>query len=167
MKKLTLAEQLKALGYQESEETKKYNENKKKKEQQQNNKMKKEMKRKAYLDNLYEEREQRKKELNAQPKDKVFNIMALQDMDQVYEITAWIDAISRDHIKADITIVSLNCLCITINGKQYVADHTHVRSDQVKIDPNWKIGDKITFTAKLDRYEYSIKKKYNLTNIEK
>ena len=165
MKKLSLAEQLKALGYQESEETKKYNENKKKKEQQQNNKIKKELERRNRLDKIYEEREQRKKELNAQPKDKIFNMLVSQGIDQEYEITAWIDAISKDHIVAGVTIVSLNCLCITVNGKQYVADHTHLRNDQIKINNNWKIGDKITFKAKLKTYDYGKKKKYELFNM--
>ena len=158
----SLADQLKQLGYKESEETKQYNKEKQRKEQQS---MNKEIRKANEKSRIIEEREERKKRLNAMPKDKVFNIMALQDKNKEYTITAYIDNISHDNYESGVIIVSINCVHITINGKLYVADHTHLRSDKIKINKNWKIGDKIVFTAKLERYTHSTKKKYELVNI--
>ena len=139
--------------------------NKQDKRNNKNNKDKARQQRIAEQQRKIEEREERKKRLNAQPKDKILKMAFTNNKDAVYTLTAYIDSISIDNFDNVTTIVSMNCIYITINGKTYVMDHTHVRGDRVTIDSNWKEDQKITFKAKIQRYDHGKQQKYELINI--
>ncbi len=149
----SLADQLKQLGYKDEREDKNYERILCKKRTK-----------------AIKERKVRKVELDALPKDEVLRLAyETNDDDMVYEITAYVDDINQDKIFEAITVVSINCVHIVINGQLFVADHAHIRSDEIDIDPTWDICDKITFEARVEKYEGRGKKgkrlnKYRLCN---
>lgn len=149
----SLADQLKQLGYKDVREDKNYERILCKKRTK-----------------AIKERKARKVELDPLPKDEVLRFAyETNNDDMVYEITAYVDDINQDMTSEDVTIISVNCVHIVINGQLFVADHAHIRSDEIDIDPTWDICDKITFKARIDKYEGCNKKgkrlnKYRLCN---
>ena len=156
----SLADQLKGIGYIDKYEEERQR-NKQKREQEQQLRKQKQL---AEKQRKFKEREDRKKRLNAQPKDKIFKMAYTNNKDAEYTLTAYIDDISMDKHNNKITIYSMNCISITIDGKTYVMDHTHVRSDRVNADKTWKMDQKITFKAKIRRYNHGTQQKYELIN---
>ena len=156
----SLADQLKGLGYIDKHEEERQLKKQKREQEQQLRKQKQLAEKQRKL----KEREDRKKRLNAQPKDKIFKMAYTNDKDAEYTLTAYIDDISTDKHDNTTTIYSMNCISITINGKTYVMDHTHVRSDRVNADITWKMDKKITFKAKIKRYNHGTSQKYEFIN---
>ena len=156
----TLADQLKGIGYVDKHEE----ERKIKQQKREQEKQMRKQKQLAEKQRKLKEREERKKRLNAQPKDKIFKMAYTNDANAEYTLTAYIDDISTDKHDNVTTIYSMNCIFITINGKTYVMDHTHVRGDRVTVDKTWQMDKKITFKAKIQRYDHGTKQKYEFIN---
>ena len=117
----------------------------------------------------YESREDKQKardeKKGAMDKDKLFKMAYQNNKEQYYQIKGIIDAISRDSRDPNVKIVSLNSIRIRINGKEYIANHTHLRGDKVKLDCRWKKGQEVVLNVKIRRYSHGSKDKYELVNI--
>lgn len=140
----SLADQLKQLGYQDSREDKNY-------ERVLYHKTTKALK----------DGTARKTRLDAQPKDAVLELAYEINKNAIYKITAYVDSIKPDKKYKDITVVSVNCLHIIIDGELFVADHIHLRSDEINIDSTWDINDEIVFEARVDKYRGKGKNRQN------
>lgn len=97
-------------------------------------------------------------------KDELFRIAYEHNKDQYYQVRGIVDAISRDKRDPNVKIVSINSIKIRINGREFVANHTHLRGDRVKLDLKWKKGQEIVFIAKVMPYRHD-SNKFELVNI--
>ena len=109
--------------------------------------------------------ERRDKENGAINKDILFKKAYQYDKDKYYQVTATIDAFGTDKFDHKTKIVSVNTIHIYIDGQHYIANHTHLRGDKVRLDRRWKKGQEITLNVKVRRYAHGTKDKYELVNI--
>ena len=107
---------------------------------------------------------ERDKKNGAISKDELFKIAYENNKDQYYQVRGIVDAISRDKKDPSVKIVSINSIKIRINGKEYIANHSHLRGDRVKLDLKWKKGQEIVFIAKVMPYRHN-NNKFELVNI--
>ena len=116
----------------------------------------------------YESREDKQKERDkrkgAMSKDELFKMAYEYNKDQYYQVKGIIDAISRDSKDPNVKIVSINSIRIKINGKEYIANHSHLRGDRVKLDCRWKKGQEVVIIAKIMPYRNN-NNKFELVNI--
>lgn len=109
--------------------------------------------------------ERRDRENGAINKDILFKKAYQYDKNRYYQITATIDAFGTDKFDHKTRIVSVNTIHIYIDGQHYIANHTHLRGDKVRLDRRWKKGQEITLNVKVRRYAHGTKDKYELVNI--
>ena len=98
-------------------------------------------------------------------KDIVFKKAYEFDNNRYYQVKGTIDAFSTDVQDNSVRIVTINTIHIYIDGVHYIANHTHLRSDRVRLNNKWKKGQKITLYVKIQRYPHGLKEKYELINI--
>ena len=98
-------------------------------------------------------------------KDIVFKTAYQYDPNRYYQVRATIDAFGIDKHDHETRIVSVNTIHIYIDGQHYVANHTHLRGDRVKLNNRWRKGQEITLNVKIQRYPHGNKDKYELINI--
>ena len=87
------------------------------------------------------------------------------DNNKYYRVKGTIDAFGTDVQDNSVRIVTINTIHIYIDGVHYIANHTHLRSDRVRLNNKWKKGQVITLDVKIQRYPYGDKEKYELINI--
>ena len=109
--------------------------------------------------------ERRDRENGAINKDILFKKAYQYDKDKYYQVRATIDAFGIDKFDHKTRIVSVNTIHIYIDGQHYIANHTHLRGDKVRLDRRWKKGQEITLNVKVRRYAHGTKDKYELVNI--
>ena len=109
--------------------------------------------------------ERRDRENGAINKDILFKKAYQYDKDKYYQVRATIDAFGTDKYDHKTRIVSVNTIHIYIDGQHYIANHTHLRGDKVRLDRRWKKGQEITLNVKVRRYAHGTKDKYELVNI--
>ena len=109
--------------------------------------------------------ERRDRENGAINKDILFKKAYEYDKDRYYQVKATIDAFGTDKYDHKTRIVSVNTIHIYIDGQHYIANHTHLRGDKVRLDRRWKKGQEITLNVKVRRYAHGTKDKYELVNI--
>lgn len=123
----------------------------------------------ALMEKGFKDRKQeiieRDKRNGAIDKDIVFKKAYDYDNNKYYQVRGTIDAFGTDVQDNSVRIVTINTIHIYINGVHYIANHTHLRSDRVKLDKRWKKGQEITLYVKIQRYPYGHKEKYELINI--
>ena len=107
----------------------------------------------------------RDRENGAINKDVLFKKAYEYDKDRYYQVTATIDAFGKDKHDDSVRIVSVNTIHIYIDGQHYIANHTHLRGDRVRLDRRWRKGQEITLNVKIKRYPHGRKEKYELVNI--
>ena len=122
----------------------------------------------ALMDKGFKDREQERKERDkrngAISKDIVFKKAYDFDNTRYYQVKGTIDAFGKDVHDDSVRIVTINTVHIYIDGKHYVANHTHLRGDRVQLNNKWKKGQQITLNVKIQRYP-GRKDKYELINI--
>lgn len=123
----------------------------------------------ALMEKGFKDRKQeaieRDKRNGAIDKDIVFKKAYDYDNNKYYQVRGTIDAFGTDVQDDSVRIVTINTIHIYINGVHYIANHTHLRSDRVKLDKRWKKGQEITLNVKIQRYPHGHKEKYELINI--
>lgn len=110
-------------------------------------------------------RDRRDKENGAMDKDVLFKKAYQYDKDRYFQITATIDAFGIDKHDHKTRIVSVNTIHIYIDGQHYIANHTHLRGDKIRLDNRWRKGQEITLNVKIRRYSHGTEDKYELVNI--
>ena len=98
-------------------------------------------------------------------KDIVFKKAYEFDSNKYYQVKATIDAFGTDKFDDTVHIVSVNTIHMYIDGQHYVANHTHLRSDRVRLNNKWRKGQEISLNVKVQRYPHGTKEKYELINI--
>lgn len=112
-----------------------------------------------------DKREKRDKANNAINKDELFKKAYESNKDKLYKIKATVDSFGIDKYDHKTKIVSVNTIHMYIDGQHYIANHTHLRGDKVKLDYKWKKGQVIELYVKIRRYSHGNKDKYELVNI--
>ena len=123
----------------------------------------------AFMEKGFKDKKQeiieRDKRNGAIDKDIVFKKAYEFDNNRYYQVKGTIDAFGTDVQDNSVRIVTINTIHMYIDGVHYVANHTHLRSDRVRLNNKWRKGQEITLNVKIQRYPHGRKEKYELINI--